>query len=302
MPYWLSVLTLKAAGFAGFLLLAFPISYLVFQSAFEVKPLLSWPRRLVAFVAACYIAPVLAELLFGLVTPHGYEGFRATLIPAFLASAATILAALLIAKPQGSKRTSEDARAPREPPPLPAATKTLREARPLSMATASVGMPRVPREPSSPNAAGNEELSPDYATRVRQLREQLRTASLSTQTASARELIDEQVDSKWSDWRARERGKILEATQTWWVEETSARQPLFFVCLRNETERPVSDFVFEVGDAPSGEVTWSRRRYQITPHRPLELGASYVVKVWLPIPADHPLRRGRVNADIIAAE
>lgn len=34
----------------------------------------------------------------------------------------------------------------------------------------------------------------------------------------------------------------------------------------------------------------------------LELRASYVVKVWLPIPADHPLRRGRVNADIIAAE
>lgn len=302
MPYWLSVLTLKAAGFAGFLLLAFPISYLIFQSAFEVKPLLSWPRRLVAFVAACYIAPVLAELLFGLVTPHGYEGFRATLIPAFLASAATILAALLIANPQRSKQTSEDARGPREPPPLPAATKTLREARPLSTVTATAGMPRVPREAPSPNAAGIEELSPDYVTRVQQLREQLRAGSLSMQTASARELLEEQVDSKWRDWRVRERGKLLEATQTWWVEETSARQPLFFIHLRNETDLPVADFVFEVGDAPSGEVTWSRRWYQITPHRPLERGASYVVKVWLSIPADHPLRRGRVNADIIAAE
>ncbi len=45
MPYWLSVRTLKAAGFAGFLRLAFPISCLIFQSAFEVRPRLSWPRR-----------------------------------------------------------------------------------------------------------------------------------------------------------------------------------------------------------------------------------------------------------------
>lgn len=301
MPYWLPVLTLKAAGFAGFLLLAFPISYLIFQSAFEVKPPLSWPRRLLAFVAACYIAPVLAELLFGLVTPHGYEGFRATLIPAFLASAATILAALLIANPQSSKRTSENARGPREPPPMAAATKTLREAIPLSMTTASIGIPHAPREPSSSNAAGIKELSPDYATRVRQLREQLRAGRLSTQTASALELIEGQVDSKWRDCRAGEPGEILEATQTWWAEETGARQPLFFIHLRNQTDRPVADFVFEVGDAPSGEVRWSRRRYQITPHRPLELGASCVAKVWLPIPVDHPLRRGRVNADIIAA-
>lgn len=302
MPYWLSVLTLKAAGFAGFLLLAFPISYFVFQAALEVKPLLSWPRRIVAFVAACYIAPVLAEVLFGLVTPHGYDGYQATLIPAFVASATTILAALLIAKPQSAQRTTEDMRALQEPPPLPVSSQTLRDARPLSNATASVGVPRVARHPSTSRAAGVDELSPDYTTRVRQLRERLRAGSLQTQSASARELTEEQIEGKWRAWRARERGKTLEATQTWWVEDTGARQPAFFIHLRNETDLPVLDFVFEIGDAPSGEVTWSRRWYQITPYRPLEVGVTYLIKIWLPIPADHPLRRGRVNADIIAAE